>query len=72
MLLMLWTMLMSPFAHAEQGPYMWGVGPTLNTIVFPTHPIDFPDDVESVGGIERAPSRKHHFQKEQAGHLEGT
>lgn len=53
MLLMLWTLLMSPFAHAEQGPYMWGVGPTLNTIVFPTHPIDFPDDVDSVGGFEK-------------------
>ena len=43
MLLFLWTMLMSPIANAGPSPYMWGVGPMVNTIVLPgEHPIGFP------------------------------
>ena len=49
MLLLLWTMLCSPFAQAEQGPYMWGVGPTLNTIVLPAHPANFPKQADELG-----------------------
>jgi len=49
MLLMLWTMLLAPLAHAEQGPYMWGVGPTLNAVVWPSHPLDFPKAAEEEG-----------------------
>jgi len=49
MLLLLWTILMTPFAQAEQGPYMWGVGPTLNTIVFPPHPVNFPKQADDLG-----------------------
>lgn len=34
MLLSLLTLLAAP-AHAEQGPYMWGVGPNLGTMIYP-------------------------------------
>jgi hypothetical protein len=50
MLLMLWTLLLSPFAHAGEGPYMWGVGPTISTIVLPgSHPFNFPDEADDAG-----------------------
>ena len=50
MLLMLWTLLMTPLVQASQGPYMWGVGPTISTIVLPgTHPFNFPDEADAAG-----------------------
>ncbi len=45
MLLFLWTLLSAPMANAASGPYMWGIGPTVNTIVLPgEHPVGFPKD----------------------------
>ena len=42
--------LTTPVAHASQTPYMWGIGPTVNTIVLPgNHPFEFPDVVKSAG-----------------------
>lgn len=33
----------APEAHAQNSPFMWGVGPTMSTIVFPgQHPLNFP------------------------------
>jgi hypothetical protein len=50
MFLILWTLLMTPFAQAEQGPYMWGVGPVISTIVLPgDHPFNFPDQADDAG-----------------------
>jgi hypothetical protein len=43
MILMLLSLL-SP-AEAGSAPYMWGVGPTINTIVYPgSHPLSFPSE----------------------------
>jgi len=43
MLLLLWTLITIPIASAGSGPYMWGVGPMVNTIVLPgEHPASFP------------------------------
>ena len=37
-------------AHAGRTPYMWGIGPTVSTMVLPgSHPFEFPDAVESAG-----------------------
>jgi hypothetical protein len=45
MLIFLWSLLVAPIAHAGSGPYMWGVGPMINTIVLPgEHPVGFPKD----------------------------
>jgi len=42
MMLMLMAALASP-AEAASGPYMWGVGPVVNTMVMPgSHPVSFP------------------------------
>ena len=44
MMLMLMGLLANP-VHASSGPYMWGVGPVLNTLVLPgSHPVSFPKD----------------------------
>lgn len=48
MLLMLWTLIMTPFASADQGPFMWGVGPTISTVALPAQmPFNFPDEAET-------------------------
>ena len=45
MLLFLWSLLTVSTANASSGPYMWGVGPMVNTIVLPgEHPVGFPKD----------------------------
>ena len=47
MLLLLWTLIMTPFASADQGPFMWGVGPTISTAALPAQmPFNFPDEAE--------------------------
>ena len=44
MLMMLMGLLSNP-AAAAPGPYMWGVGPVVNTMVLPgAHPVSFPAD----------------------------
>ena len=50
MLLLLWTLVMTPFASAQEGPFMWGVGPTLSTVVLPgAMPFNFPDEADDLG-----------------------
>ena len=50
MLLLLWTLVMTPFASAQQGPFMWGIGPTISTVVLPGEmPFNFPDEADAAG-----------------------
>ena len=47
MLLLLLSTLLPSVAEAKSGPYMWGVGPTVNTIVLPgRHPVGVPKAVK--------------------------
>ena len=49
MLLLLWTLIMTPFASADQGPFMWGVGPTISTVALPAQmPFNFPDEADAL------------------------
>lgn len=49
MLLLLWTLIMTPFASANQGPFMWGVGPTISTVALPAQmPFNFPDEADAL------------------------
>lgn len=52
-MLMLLLGLVGAPAEAASGPYMWGVGPVINTMVLPgSHPVSFPGDtrVENEAG----------------------
>ena len=45
---------LSGAAHADDGVYMWGVGPSVGTIVYPGRfPAWFPKDTEDDDGVDR-------------------